>query len=167
MKSKLLVLTILAIAFCVPSFGQPVNDNISGAIPITPAPEGTGCAASGFYLPFSTDGTTDSGVQGSCTPSGNDQFFSWTATTTGLFFSSESPGDPGIVVWDATGTMEIACTNTFVTENLTGWNINDNLIIQIYDYALDSDVAFCLEAVNYTAPPPAPVTFTSQSSGTS
>nr|WP_321221404.1 FG-GAP-like repeat-containing protein [uncultured Psychroserpens sp.] len=166
MKLKLLTLTILAVAFCSLSFGQPANDNISGAIPITPSPEGTGCATPGFYLPFTTDGTTDSGVQGSCTPSANDQFFTWTATHTGLFFSSESPGNPGIVVWDETGTVEIACTNTFVTEAISGWNVNDNLIIQIYDYATDSDVAFCLETLDFTPPPPSPVTFSSQASGT-
>ncbi|MEM5565745.1 FG-GAP-like repeat-containing protein [Psychroserpens sp. AS72] len=167
MKSKLLLLTIIGIAFCIPSFGQPANDVFSGAIPITPSPEGTGCSTPSFYLPFTTDGTTDSGLQGSCTPSGNDQFFSWTATHTGLFFSSESPGDPGIVVWDSTGTTQIACSNTFVTENVYGWNINDELIIQIYDYATNSDVAFCLETLNYTPPPAVPVTFSAQSSGAS
>ena len=167
MKSKLLVLTILAIAFCIPTFGQPANDVIGGAIPISPSPEGTGCSSPGFNLTFSSDGTTDSGVQGSCTPSGNDQFFTWTATTTGLYFSSESPGNPGIVIWDATGTVEIACTNTFVSETVSGWAVNDDLIIQIYDYAgANSDVSFCLEALNYVAPPPAPVTFTSEASGT-
>ncbi|WP_052466987.1 FG-GAP-like repeat-containing protein [Psychroserpens damuponensis] len=167
MKSKLLLLTILGIAFCIPSFGQPVNDVVSGAIPITPSPEGTGCSSPSFYLAFTTDGTTDSGVQGSCTPSENDQFFTWTATHTGLFFSSESPGDPGIVVWDSSGTNEIACSTTFVTENVYGWNIGDELIIQIYDYASNSDVAFCLEAINYSPPPPLPVTFDAQSSGAS
>lgn len=167
MKSKLLVLTILAIAFCIPSFGQPANDVISGAIPITPSPEGTGCSSPSFYLPFSTDGTTDSGLQGSCTSSGSDQFFTWTATTNALFFESNSPGYPGIVIWNAAGTVEITCANTIVTENVYGWNIGDDLIIQIYDFATDSDVAFCLEAINYTPPPPSPVTFTSQSSGTS
>lgn len=166
MKSKLLLLTILGIAFCIPSFGQPVNDVISGAIPITPSVEGTGCASSGFYLPFSTDGTTDSGLQGSCTSSGNDQFFTWTATTNALLFQSNSPGYPGIVVWDSTGTVEITCTDTIVTEHAYGWTIGDDLIIQIYDFATNSDVAFCLEAVNYTPPPPAPITFSPQSSGT-
>jgi len=167
MKSKLLILTILTIAFCVPSFGQPANDVISGAIPITPSPEGTGCDSASFNLTFSSDGTTDSGVQGSCTTSGKDQFFTWTATTNSLFFSSTSPGDPGIVIWDAAGTTEIACTNTFVTEIVSGWAINDDLIIQIYDFSgANSDVGFCLEALNYVAPPPPSVTFTSQASGT-
>ena len=167
MKSKLLVLT--ALAFCTLTFGQPANDNVGGAIPITPSPEGTGCSVATFNLPFSTDGTTDSGVQGGCRLSGLDQFFTWTATTNGLFFSSDSPGNPGIVVWDETGTVEIACADTFATTNLNGWNVGDNLIIQIYDFqgtAL-SDVAFCLEAITYTPPPPMPVTFDSQASGTS
>ncbi|MEH6536741.1 MAG: FG-GAP-like repeat-containing protein [Psychroserpens sp.] len=168
MKSKLLVLTILSLAFCAQTFGQPANDNVSGAIPITPSPEGTGCSISTFYLPYASDGTTDSGVQGSCRISGLDQFFTWTATTTALFFSSQSPGNPGIVVWDSTGSIEIACTDTFETNNITGWDIGDELIIQIYDFSgAVSDVAFCLEAINYTPPPPVPVTFTAQAGGTS
>ncbi|MDG5490992.1 FG-GAP-like repeat-containing protein [Psychroserpens sp. SPM9] len=168
MKSKLLVLTILSLAFCSQTFGQPANDNISGAIPITPSPEGTGCSVTTFNLPFSTDGTTDSGVQGSCRTSGLDQFFTWTATTTALYFSSQSPGNPGAVIWDSTGTVEIDCADTFETDNLTGWNIGDDLIIQIYDFVgSTSDVGFCLEALNYTPPPPMPVTFSGQAGGTS
>ncbi|WP_460220311.1 FG-GAP-like repeat-containing protein [Psychroserpens sp. MEBiC05023] len=169
MKLKLLVLTVLALTFCSQSFGQPANDTVAGAIPITPSAEGTGCSVATFNLPFSTDGTTDSGVQGGCRLSGLDQFFTWTATTNALFFSSDSPGNPGIVVWDATGTVEIDCADTFATTSLTGWNIGDDLVLQIYDFqntAL-SDVAFCLEAITYTPPPPIPVTFTSQSSGAS
>jgi hypothetical protein len=165
MKSKLLILTLIAVAFCMPSFGQPTNDNISGAIPITPSPEGTGCSSASFLLPFSTDGTTDSGVQGSCTTSALDNFFTWTATTTGLSFSSLNPGNPGITVWDETGTVEVACTDTFANEIISGWAINDNLIVQIYDFSTNSDVAFCLEAIDFIAPPPVPVTFTPQSNG--
>ncbi|WP_230934701.1 FG-GAP-like repeat-containing protein [Psychroserpens luteolus] len=167
MKSKLLVLTIFAC--CSLSFGQPANDNFAGAIPITPSAEGTGCGSPTFNLPFSTDGTTDSGVQGSCRTSGRDQFFTWTATTNGLFFSSENPGNPGIVVWSSDGLTEIACTDTFAVESINGWTIGDDLVIQIYDFQGTglSDVAFCLEAINYVPPPPMPVTFTSQASGSS
>ncbi|WP_323787534.1 FG-GAP-like repeat-containing protein [Psychroserpens sp.] len=167
MKTKLLFITMTLLAFSFQAFAQPVNDNFSGAVPITPASEGTGCV-SPFNLPFSTDGTTDSGVQGSCRASGLDQFFTWTATTLGLNFSSQNPGNPGIVVFDSTGTIEIACTDTFATETIGGWNIGDDLVIQIYDFEGTglSDVAFCLEATN-NAPVPTPVTFTSSSSGAS
>lgn len=167
MKTKLLLFTIAFTAFSFQAFAQPVNDDFSGAIPITPAADGDNCA-SPFFLPFETDGTTDSGVQGGCRASGLDQFFTWTATTLGLYFSSQNPGNPGIVVYDSTGTIEIACTDTFATETIGGWNIGDNLVIQIYDFegtAL-SNVAFCLEATN-NAPVPTPVTFTSSSSGAS
>lgn len=169
MKSKLLVLTALAVTFCLQSFGQPANDDPAGAIPITPSPIGSGCTSPAFFLPFSTDGTTDSGVQGSCTASGLDQFFTWTATTTGLFFSSQAPGNPGMVVWDADTLTEIACSDTFSDETLYGWNIGDDLLIQIYDFQGTSlsDVAFCLNLLNYTPPPAQPVTFTTQSSGSS
>ena len=167
MKSKLLFLLTVTIAFYIPSFGQPANDVISGAIPITPSAEGTGCETPNFYLPFTTDGTTASGAQGPCTSSGNDQFFTWTATTNSLLFISGNPGNPGITIWDETGTTVITCTDTFVTETVSGWAINDNLIIQIYDFGLDSDVAFCLEAIDFVPPPPSPITFDIQPSGTS
>ena len=134
----------------------PPNDTLAGAIPITPSPEGTGCNAAGFTLNFSTDGTTDSGLDGTCnaTYTGLDQFFTWTATTKGLRFTELDPGGPGIVIRDASGT-EITCAQTLADETLlTGWNIGDDLIIQIYDYGTSvSDVAFCLE--EYT--PPAPI----------
>lgn len=171
MKAKLLLIVFFSLAFCTLSFAQPANDTMAGAIPITPSAEGTGCASPTFYLPFSTDGTTDSGVQGGCRQSGLDQFFTWTATETGLFFSSQNPGNPGIVVFDSTGTVEIACTDTFATETISGWNVGDDLIIQIYDFQGTSlsDVAFCLEAVDFVVPPPMPITFTdssAQASGT-
>ena len=135
----------------------PPNDTLAGAIPITPAAEGTGCNAAQFTLNFSTDGTTDSGMDGTCntTDTGLDQFFTWTATTEGLLWNDGSPGNPGIIIRDTAGN-EIACAETFATDNttLTGWDIGDDLIIQIYDFGTSvSDVAFCLE--EYT--PPAPI----------
>ncbi|MFY0629344.1 MAG: choice-of-anchor J domain-containing protein [Flavobacteriaceae bacterium] len=135
----------------------PPNDTLAGAIPITPSPEGTGCATAGFTLNFSSDGTTDSGLDGTCntTDTGLDQFFTWTATTEGLLWNDQAPGNPGIVIRDPAGN-EIACGGTFAGDDtiLDGWSIGDDLIIQIYDYAGSvSDVAFCLEL--YT--PPAPI----------
>ena len=49
----------------------------------------------------------------------------------------------------------ITCAQTLQDETLlVGWDIGDDLIIQIYDYGTSvSDVAFCLE--EYT--PPAPI----------
>ncbi|WCO01772.1 FG-GAP-like repeat-containing protein [Psychroserpens ponticola] len=167
MKTKLLFITAALMAFSFQAFAQPVNDVFSGAIPITPAADGSGCTSS-FSLPFSTDGTTDSGVQGSCRASGLDQFFTWTATKLGLNFYSQNPGNPGIVVYNSTGTIEIACTNTFDNETIGGWNIGDDLVIQIYDFEGTglSDVAFCLESTD-NAPVPTPITFTSSTSGSS
>lgn len=164
MKSKLRVLLMTYLISGMSVFAQPGNDTLEGAIPITPSPENNGCA-SVFNLPFSTDGTTDSGLQGSCNASGLDQFFSWTATSLGLYFSSQSPGNPGIVIWNTDGTQQYTCGSTFSSETLSGWEIGDDLIIQIYDFTPTtlSDVAFCLEIMNITPPPPAPVSFSSQS----
>lgn len=165
MKSKLHFLLIACFAVSMFAFAQPSNDNPTGAIPITPSPEGTGCATAQFNLPFSTDGTTDSGFQSTCNASGLDQWFTWTATTLALEFDSQSPGSPGIAIWDATGTTQITCASTFSDETLMGWNLGDNLLIQIYDYQGTSlsDVAFCLELKDIVPPPPSPVTFSTQS----
>ena len=165
MKSKLYVLLIACFTINFYAFAQPGNDNPAGAIPITPSPEGTGCNSAQFLLPFSTDGTTDSGLQSTCNASGLDNFFTWTATTNALLFDSQSPGNPGIAIWDATGTTQITCASTFSNETLTGWNLGDNLLIQIYDFEGTSlsDVAFCLELKDIVPPPPAPVTFSTQS----
>lgn len=132
----------------------PVNDTFAGAIPITPSAAGTGCGTAGFTLNFSSDGTTDSGMDGTCntTDTGLDQFFTWTATTDGLLWNDASPGNPGIIVRDAAGN-EIDCAQTFASNDaiLSGWNIGDDLVIQIYDFGTSvSDVAFCLE--EYTLP---------------
>ena len=128
----------------------PPNDNMSGAIPIVPSPEGTGCAAAGFTLPFATDNTTDSGMDGLCNgaATGLDQFFTWTATTDALIYNNLAPGNPGIVIRDDMG-VEITCAQTFEDADyvLSGWTIGQDLIIQIYDFDGSlSDVAFCLEA---------------------
>lgn len=139
---------------------QVPNNFIGGAIPITPSPEGTGCATAGFTFDFDSTTliTTDSGLDGSCntTNTGKDQFFTWTATTDGLRFLDTAPGNPGIVVRDTSGN-EIDCLQTFTSTNfsegdfLTGWSIGQDLIIQIYDFGTsNSDVAFCLE--EYTFP---------------
>ena len=165
MKSKLHVLLIACFTISLSAFAQPGNDNPAGATPITPSPEGTGCNSAQFFLSFSTDGTTDSGLQSTCNASGLDQFFTWTATTNALLFNSQSPGNPGIAIWDSTGTTQVTCASTFSNETLTGWNLGDNLLIQIYDYQGTglSDIAFCLELKDITPPPPAPVTFSTQS----
>ncbi|MEO0734263.1 MAG: hypothetical protein AAFZ52_15615 [Bacteroidota bacterium] len=65
---------------------MPPNDVCANAIPITPAPAGASCTVSSFTLPFSTDGTTDSGVATACSEPAADQWFTWTATTAGLNF---------------------------------------------------------------------------------
>lgn len=135
----------------------PPNDTFAGATPITPSAEGTGCSTATFNLPFLSDGTTDSGLDGTCSGSdtGLDQFFSWTATTDGLLFNSSNPGNPGIVVRDAMTMAEIDCAGTFATNAaLSGWTVGQNLIIQIYDFdGTPNDVAFCLEEFTVPEPP--------------
>ena len=132
------------------TFTMPIEgDNIVTAVPITPSAAGTGCDTVGFTLNFSSDGTTDSGLDGSCNNSntGLDKFFTWTATTDALLFNDAEPGNPGIVVRDLAGN-EISCAETFAADDsiLSGWAIGDDLIIQIYDFGTSvSDVAFCLE----------------------
>ena len=137
-----------SISFCLQEATPAPNDTLAGAIPIAPSLAGTGCTtAPTFTLNFTSEGTTDSGMNSSCdgTNTGLDQFFTWTATTNGLIFWSESPGFPGIAIRDTSGT-EIDCIGTFDDGFLSGWAIGDDLIIQIYSHStLFSDVAFCLQ----------------------
>lgn len=156
-KITLLVICCLFSAF---AFAQPPNDTCAGAIPITPSAEGTGCGVATFTLPFTTDGTTDSGVPTVCSTPGLDQYFTWTATAPGLVFNSATPGSPGIAVFascaDVAAGTDISCAGTFSTNaQLSGWSVGDNLIIQVYDFSGSfSDIAFCLE--EFTPPPPPP-----------
>ena len=150
-------LATLLVALPFIAFAQPANNDCGGAIPATFInPQGTGCTTP-TVLPFTTDGTTDSGVPTVCSNPGNDQYFTWTATTLALKFFSDSPGDPGVAIFascaDALAGTEIDCANTFADATLSGWAIGDNLIIQIYDFnGSSSDVGFCLE--EFTPPPP-------------
>jgi len=54
---------------------NPVNDICTNAIPIVPAAGNAGCVPDTLF--FSTDGTTDSGTNASCSGAntGKDQFF--------------------------------------------------------------------------------------------
>ena len=136
---------------------QPVNDVCTGAIPITPSADGTGCAAPTFTLLFASDGTTESGLGTDCFGStiGLDQFFTWTATANALRWNDASPGNPGIVIYENTGTpaapvcgAEIDCIGTFAANDAlaSGWTLGQDLIFQIYDFEGSvSDVAFCVE----------------------
>ena len=134
----------------------PANDTLAGATPIVPSVAGTGCSTFTFANSTGGDGTTDSGLDGTCntTDTGLDRFYSWTATSIGLIWN-DGASNPGIVIRDASGT-EITCAGTYAGEDtlLEGWAINDDLIIQVYDYGTaDQEVTFCLE--EYI--PPAPI----------
>lgn len=133
----------------------PANDTISGAIPFLPSPKRTNsfCEEPNTIttLNFSTDGTRDSGLNGSCVGNyaGMDQFFTWTATSDALLFNSYSDGT-GIVIRKEDGE-QIDCNSTFQQNNvLKGWDIGDKLIIQIYIYdsPLLLDVLFELEELD-------------------
>jgi hypothetical protein len=133
----------------------PANDDMGGATPITPSAEGTGCSTYTFQAWTAGSGVTDSGMDGSCngTDTGLDVFYSWTATSPALIWN-DGDGNPGIIIRDTSGT-EITCEGTYANDDtiLSGWNVGDDLIIQIYDYATaDVDVSFCLEEISCLAP---------------
>ncbi|PTX61006.1 hypothetical protein C8N46_105162 [Kordia periserrulae] len=148
-----------AFSFCLREYNTSENDLITGAIPITPDALGNDCTERTLF--FSSDGTTDSGLDGSCntTNTGYDQFFTWTATTNALLWSGLT-GSPGIIIRDVAGN-EITCANTITPDDtvLTGWQVGDELIIQIYDWVFQDskgtyannvetsyvDVSFCLK----------------------
>ena len=169
----------------------PVNDVIDGAIPINPLPLSITCESPMFILPVGNDGTTYSGLSSSCNnyastlySEGLDQFFSWTATSSILVWDVFTDGVdtgspygqpyyydngysfPKIVVRDAVTQDIIDCTYGFypeeiINKELSGWNIGDDLIIQIansnylgttvtFEYLViqDVDINFCLQQTN-------------------
>ncbi|PCI08935.1 MAG: hypothetical protein COB73_06330 [Flavobacteriaceae bacterium] len=137
----------------------PANDTLAGATPIVPSAVGTGCATFNFTDSAAADGTTDSGLDSSCntTDTGLDRFYSWTATTDGLIWN-DGDGNPGIVIRTLAG-VEVTCEGTFANDDtvLSGWNIGDDLIIQIYDFGTaDVATSFCLEEYTLLPPPPVP-----------
>ena len=116
---------------------MPANDFCAGAIPITPSEAGANCTVASFTLPFSTDGTTDSGVPTVCREPVKDQWFTWTATTDGLNFASSLDNSAGIAIFascDAANTGQaISCFGPLGSGVLSGWDIGDEIIIQVYD----------------------------------
>lgn len=151
--NKIITLFSLCILWSTYAYAQPANDLCTGAIPATFV--GGSLCVTASTLPFSTDGTTDSGLDNVCQTAsvGLDQFFTWTATSTSLYWNSYTPGNPGVTIYSNSGTVaapacgtEIICSSTFTQALLTGWAIGDNLIIQIYDFGTSvSDVGFCLD----------------------
>ena len=145
-------------AYVTTSWTQPpTNDTFAGATPIAPSAEGAGCATFNFMDSTSGDGTTDSGLDGTCngTDTGLDRFYSWTATTDALVWN-DGAGNPGIVIRDAGTEAEITCEGTFADDDvvLTGWTIGQDLIIQVYDFGgADVDVTFCLELFTLPSAP--------------
>ncbi|WP_298422508.1 hypothetical protein [uncultured Kordia sp.] len=156
-----------SLTFCLREYETPTNNIISGAIPIVPTSLQDNCDERALL--FSSDGTTDSGLDGTCNGenTGYDQFFTWTATTNALAWTGLSE-NPGIIIRDAQGN-EITCADTIAADNtiLSGWEVGDELIIQIYDWVFiinsgtaagnveDSyrDVSFCLQ--EHVIQPPA------------
>jgi len=130
------------------------NTTIETALPITPSPAGTGCDTPTFELDFtSTSGNTDSGLDPSCAFAGQDQFFTWTATTDQLYFHGDE-GFPRIAIYDA-NENEIACHSLAAPTTINGWEIGDELIIQIFDIGstVQVDISFCLEESTIPDPP--------------
>jgi hypothetical protein len=129
------------------------GNSFATAIPFTPSPEGTGCAADTFTVDFGdtsngifTDAPTDATCGGL-----QDIFYTWTATEENLLFDT-GLSSPGIAIYATDGT-QIDCLGTFSSGQLTGWEIGDDLIIQIYDGSnVDATVGFCLE--EFATPPP-------------
>ncbi|MEM9822461.1 MAG: T9SS type A sorting domain-containing protein, partial [Bacteroidota bacterium] len=122
---------------------------------IVPNPAESACIGDDvFVFPFATDNTSDSGTPTTCSNSGKDQWFTWTATSLGLQFNALHPGEPGMAIFsncgDASDGIEIDCAFTGAgNAYLRGWEIGDELLIQVYDEIFQtSDVAFCLTEIN-------------------
>ncbi len=131
-----------------------VNDDLLDAIPITIGNSTMRNTSCDFQAWTMSDTVTESEMYGSCDGenTGLDVFYTWTATSNELLWNG-GDGNPGIVIRDVNNN-EITCAGTSAPSDtvLSGWNIGDHLIIQIYDYVGNfSDVSFCLQQHGYSS----------------
>ncbi|WGD34792.1 T9SS type A sorting domain-containing protein [Olleya sp. YS] len=130
------------------TFDPVQGDTFNDPLPITPSAEGSTCDTSAYTFSYDySTGVSDSGTSSTCgTTSTFDMFFSWTATSDALIWN-DGASNPGVAVYDATGT-QIICLGTFAATDaqLSGWTIGDDLIIQVYDFGTTgtNPVSFCL-----------------------
>lgn len=135
---------------CVGTPNPPIiNNDFDDAIPIVVNSATLRSGACNYQQAWTVnDVVTDSGMDSSCDGiyTGLDVFYTWTATSDQLLWNGGA-GDPGIVIRDTNGN-EITCASAYAPDDtiLSGWNIGDELIIQIYDYVSNiTDVSFCLK----------------------
>lgn len=163
MNNPLSFFLLFTLLFSLPILnGQPANDFCADAIPIaipTTTSSSIRCFSPEFILPFSSDGTTDSGVPQACLLApGNDQWFTWASTSGELLFQgkgtgSGSGGFPTISIFsdcteaglgNAIDCFDSAFDTTATT--LSGWISGDEILIQISSFeGSSSDVGFCLK----------------------
>ncbi|MFD1063637.1 T9SS type A sorting domain-containing protein [Winogradskyella litorisediminis] len=134
----------------------PVNDECSGATPYTSSfsmfTQGN-CAANNSLNLVTASNDADSDTP-SCDASGNfGVWYTWTATSVGLNFTSGT-GLPGIAVYEA-GTcgslVQVGCLNN-VDGIILGMTVSNDYLIHIWDDTAGNTVEFCLE--EFTPPPP-------------
>ena len=135
----------------------PANDDCANATPYTDDftmyTEGN-CVGTPNMLDLSA-ATDDIGSDDpSCDLSGNyGVWYTWTATSTGLTFTTGT-GSPGIAVYEAgtCGTLvQVGCLNN-VSGSISGLVVSNNYILHIWDDSAGNSVDFCLE--EFTPPPP-------------
>jgi len=135
----------------------PANDDCANATPYTDDftmyTEGN-CVGTPNMLDLSA-ATDDIGSDDpSCDLSGNyGVWYTWTATSTGLTFTT-GIGSPGIAVYEAgtCGTLvQVGCLNN-VSGSISGLVVSNNYILHIWDDSAGNSVDFCLE--EFTPPPP-------------
>ena len=126
------------------------NNTIDGAIEATFVNDSDSDCSTTTSLDFSI-GTTKSGLENSCDGSsvGRDQFFYYDTNTDTLIWNSRGSGFPAITIWDESGTTELDCKINGVGGKLSGWERDDRIIIQIYDWITDfpagAVIDFCLQ----------------------
>lgn len=148
LPSILLTFSVILTAYC-----QPANNECSGALPLPVESNASACTPfSGTQLNVHTDGTTRSDTETSAVGVGEyDRFYTWSATTRGLQPNFSFGAGIRASVYENLGTPSNPICGDFInsciygsTIALSGWEIGDNLIVQVeWDRAIDAQFSFC------------------------
>lgn len=135
----------------------PANDNCDGATPYTDDftmfTEGNCSTPNPLDLSSATDDIGNDDPSCDTYSPNAGVWYTWTATSTGLTFTSGT-GDPGLAVYEA-GTcgslVQVGCLNN-ASGTISDLTIGNDYIFFIWDDTMGTSVDFCLE--EYTPPPP-------------
>ncbi|MFK8055586.1 MAG: hypothetical protein AB8F78_05645 [Saprospiraceae bacterium] len=143
---------LLTFAVAVAGYCQPSNNECSGASSLLVLSSSAACSANGIQLNVHTDGTTRSSIETQAVGYGEfDRFYTWTATTRGLQPNFSFGAGIRASVYENLGSASNPVCGDYINSciygspiSLSGWEIGDNLIVQVeWDRAIDAQFSFC------------------------